>query len=741
MPFISILYYLCFLILVGLTLFVFLKNPRAWLNRYFALFASSILGWLITLYLFNRQDDTPWLLQLGRANFSFGALIVFFGYLFLRQVAGKRTHLAMALWGETVILAAIALGTGWIDHDEHIVQGQHVTIFGPLFPLYIAHLLAYIAAAFLIVFRGNDKASAKVRGQLAVIGLGMFVMAVIAVTTNVILPFIFHIFHFQEVGALSTIAFLVAITHAISVHHLFDVRLIIRRTVVFTALLAFVVMVYGVSIFLMSTFAVGGTAVLNAPLVIANLACIGIVGLSFEPLRRRLADSTDHFLYKKEYDQQEVLRSLALKLRDVLTLDEALEILMQTLVRVFHLSHAVTYVFQSGEHGEPVIKRIKQTGYHSANALLEREDRHTTSYFASHPSILHRTQLEAVLTREAASLKNPRHASQSLGLVSTFRKEHEAKEAVFQMLVRLKATIAVPLHVNHQIVGLILLSGKRSDEDYTQDDLSLLETIGSQAISSIQKAKLYEDDQMKSEFVSIASHELLTPITAIKGYLSMILDEHRGKVDKEAQGYLENVYTSANRLASLVKDLLSLSRIESGKMKFEPQSLDITKVIGDAIAQLRFTAEEKHIQLTFEPPAMKQPLPAVLADPDRTMEILMNLIGNAIKYTPKGSVTVCVYSEAKPAPHLRVEVADTGLGMSKPAQSHLFEKFYRVTTPETAGILGTGLGLFITKSMVEKMGGIIGLQSVEGKGSTFSFTLPLLEVENSTAIRADSAKS
>jgi signal transduction histidine kinase len=285
--------------------------------------------------------------------------------------------------------------------------------------------------------------------------------------------------------------------------------------------------------------------------------------------------------------------------------------------------------------------------------------------------------------------------------------------------------IAIPLHINRQPIGLILMSEKQSQENFSSSDMSLIEVVGNQAISSIQKAKLYEGDQMKTEFVSIASHELLTPVSAIEGYLSMILDEHIGQVDDQAREYLTNVYTSAKRLSALIKDLLSVSRIESGRMKVVAQAVDLPKMIGEAVTQLKFTAKAKDLKLIYTPPTS---CPPAWADPDRTMQIIVNLLSNAIKYTNTGTVTIKVSSQLTMG-RVSVDVTDTGLGMDKEQQAHLFEKFYRVSSPDTTNIQGTGLGLYISKSMIEKMGGSISLHSVPGKGSTFTFTLPIFKVE------------
>jgi signal transduction histidine kinase len=335
---------------------------------------------------------------------------------------------------------------------------------------------------------------------------------------------------------------------------------------------------------------------------------------------------------------------------------------------------------------------------------------------------VHDLQLE--LEREKLLIERKREKQ-----TGDFVRQHAIKQAVYKKLESLDAAVVIPLHLNNQPLGLVILSDKLNGEGYHQQDMALLDVVGGQAISSIQKAKLYEGDQMKSEFVSIASHELLTPISAMEGYLSMILDEGIGKVDPQAREYLSKVYTSAKRLSLLIKDLLSVSRIESGKMKVESQQLDMVKMVTDTIDQLRFMAKDKGLELIFEAPT--KPLPPVWADPDRTMQVMVNLVSNSIKYTRQGTVTIS-FDVDKHQGTFKTSVTDSGIGLSKSAQKHLFNKFYRVDSPETTGIIGTGLGLYITKSIIEKMGGTISCKSTEGKGSTFSFTLPLFKVETST---------
>jgi len=225
-------------------------------------------------------------------------------------------------------------------------------------------------------------------------------------------------------------------------------------------------------------------------------------------------------------------------------------------------------------------------------------------------------------------------------------------------------------------------------------------------------------EQMKQELISIATHELRTPITGIKGYLDMILEGDTGKVNPETQETIGEIVKINQRLADLVDDLLNVGRIEQGRIEMRPVSMDLDKLIIDVVGELSIQAKDKNLELKYS----KTATPQVKADPERVRQVLINLIGNAIKYTPSGQVEVHVETSGK---EVVTYVQDTGLGMNGEAQKRLFEKFYRVKNEKTRMITGTGLGLWITKQLVEKQGGKIRVESAEGKGSTFSFSLPI----------------
>jgi len=227
----------------------------------------------------------------------------------------------------------------------------------------------------------------------------------------------------------------------------------------------------------------------------------------------------------------------------------------------------------------------------------------------------------------------------------------------------------------------------------------------------------HELEEMKQELVSIATHELRAPITAIKGYLDMILTGDTGGVKGETQETLQEVAKINQRLADLVDDLLNVGRIDQGRMTVRPQEINLGDLISQTVLEYQPQAQEKQLLLTYS----QGKIPLVKADPARVHQILSNLISNAIKYTEKGSVEITVETKGK---EIICEVKDTGVGVSPAAQKRLFEKFYRVKTPQTQLVTGTGLGLWITKRLVEMNAGKIWLESAEGKGTSFYFSLP-----------------
>jgi signal transduction histidine kinase len=241
---------------------------------------------------------------------------------------------------------------------------------------------------------------------------------------------------------------------------------------------------------------------------------------------------------------------------------------------------------------------------------------------------------------------------------------------------------------------------------------------------SILYNKIKEIDAMKNDFISMASHELRTPVMAIKGFASLIMEERKkNPASEEIIGYLSIINISADRLNLLVEDLLNVSRIEQGRLEMDMQKIDAWPIIKETAAELKVQSDAKKIILACALEAGANS--TVMVDANRFKQVLINIIGNAIKYTPAGKVEILVKNGKDK--NLLVLVKDTGIGMLAKERERLFEKFYRIRKKETDEIIGTGLGLWISKQIVELMGGAISVDSIENVGSQFTIDLPLAE--------------
>lgn len=271
------------------------------------------------------------------------------------------------------------------------------------------------------------------------------------------------------------------------------------------------------------------------------------------------------------------------------------------------------------------------------------------------------------------------------------------------------------------LIKSVLLEIKRREE--LENLTSQLETTNIKLRAAYKK--LERLDKAKSEFISIASHQLRTPLTIVKGYISMILEESYGKTIKGMKKPLQSIYESNERLIKLVNDLLNVSRIEAGKLKLELEKVSIEDIILGILEELNIVAQKKNISLKFEKP--DKSLPLFLLDKEKIRQVIMNIIDNAIRYTKRGEIIINCFIEKD---LYKIEINDTGEGMSQNEISKLFETFSRGVAGNRHWGEGAGLGLYIARKFVEMHSGRIWAESEgKGKGSTFYIELPLLEKE------------
>jgi signal transduction histidine kinase len=312
-------------------------------------------------------------------------------------------------------------------------------------------------------------------------------------------------------------------------------------------------------------------------------------------------------------------------------------------------------------------------------------------------------------------------------------KAFKVEIAAAQILViAILALISSLLFVNDQYLSK-LVAGATFFFALTVGFL-LIRSVRNEFLQRLQLEKLTTDlekanvrlqtlDKQKSEFVSIASHQLRSPLTSIRGYASMLLEESYGKIPVSAKEPLERIETSAKRMALAVEDYLNVSRIESGNMKYELADFNLKDEIERICDDVRPTALKSGLVLLFRTNLESKGV--VHADVGKTVQIAHNLINNSIKYTEKGSISVYVRDDVNKK-YTYVDVIDTGVGMSQETIDILFLKFSRAEGANRVNTTGTGLGLFVAFKMAEAMGGTITAHSAgEGKGSRFTLTLPL----------------
>lgn len=249
----------------------------------------------------------------------------------------------------------------------------------------------------------------------------------------------------------------------------------------------------------------------------------------------------------------------------------------------------------------------------------------------------------------------------------------------------------------------------------------------------ITKEKAEEREQ--AEFISTASHEMRTPVASIEGYLGLALNPNTAQIDEKARDFINKAHQSAQHLGRLFQDLLDVSKAEDGRLSNNPKVVDVVEFVHDIVEGLKPKATEKGLHVLYKPEPddgrditerRLSPVFYVNVDNDHLREVVANLVENAIKYTPKGDVVVDVDGDAE---HVTISIADSGIGIPKEDQVHLFQKFYRVDNSDTREIGGTGLGLYLCRRLTEAMNGRIWLDSEYKKGSTFYVELPRIDHE------------
>lgn len=689
---------------------VWYPNRHKERNIVFLIFSSSIALWSFGLAMFYSTSSGPlslfWAKILYLAGSMIGISLSYFSFIFpVKSQTPRKELIRLAHFASVAFMLMITLNTDFILSGVIFSQYKGL-IFGTGYALWIIHFVGFMALAFYNLFSKLRNSKGIQVIQLKYILIGTLSAALFGGVTNIILP-TFGIFSLFNIGPLMTISMAGLIAYAIIKHRFMDIRFIVARTVSFSLLIILVAFVYSLlMVFLFSVFT--GLNLDNATLSISAILVL-IMGFTIQPLRRVIEKMTDSVLYKDRYDSGKLLYNLALRMSSTIELKELLHLLLQNLISDLRISHGTFYLLEDQKITEVVHEGISsRVVYNEFNILSLINESRMLIYDELQPGILS------------------------------------------EIMNKCDYALALPLYTRSETIGILALGNKLSGDMYTASDIQVLETFAPEAAVAIANAKAYkkinqfnttlreevqkatgelrqanehlkELDRLKDDFVSVASHELRTPMTAIKSYLWMALAGQGGPLSEKLKYYLQRSYSSVDRLIKLVNDMLNISRIDSGRLTLQIEKTDIIKVIREVVDDITPRSDELGIKIAVENPVT---VPEVLVDPDKIKEVIYNLIGNSLKFTPRdGKITVSFDQEDE---QVYINIADTGSGIAPEDLSKLFQKFgilpgTYVTNQPT---FGTGLGLYICKSIIEMHGGKITAKSEgKGKGAVFTFTV------------------
>jgi len=304
--------------------------------------------------------------------------------------------------------------------------------------------------------------------------------------------------------------------------------------------------------------------------------------------------------------------------------------------------------------------------------------------------------VKGMIGKSIQNLKKNSALAPLIEILGTEMEEIQGKELELKNDLILEIS-AIPIARNNRKIGMIVV------------------------LRDITREKIVE--RLKTEFVSISAHQLRTPLSAVKWTLKMILEEDVGKISEEQRKFLEKTYKSNQRMIRLINDLLNVTRIEEGRFLYDVRSQDIIKMAQEIVDSSLPLAKRKKINLKLQEP--KNKIPEVKVDVEKINIVFQNLIDNAIHYTESGGKVSVSIKRPKNQNNILISVKDTGIGIPKNQQKRIFKRFFRGVDATKMETVGTGLGLFIAKNIVEAHGGKIWFESVENKGTTFYFTIPI----------------
>lgn len=698
---------------ITLGAFVYIRNSKQTVNRIFGVLAMSIACLSVANYFSNQIDNKLLFIRLVVVLATISASCLYYLMIFIGDPSNKLNKLQIVGIYMTIVVAVLDLTPLVFKGLSTGINPLPEAAFGALF--FAADLVLFFTLGLVTLIKYVIRRKGPERSQFIYILLGLIPVFLFSPITGIVMPLVFKNASLIPLTPVYAVILVGMLGLAIIKYKLFDIKLIAVRSIAYILTLLSIGLVFTFGAFALTTMLFGSVNLnaLDTRIVYALLAIL-LAGL-YPKLKVDFDKITNKLFFRDAYDVQTFLDSF----NKILVSTFELTPLLRKISELIEVTLKPSYCLFGIKEDATSPQRILGTKNHP---LFSTEE---IDYVRSQTPHMHRKLIVTDL------LEN---------------RYLDLQKLLQQRNVSIIARMATSL--NEEGIGYLVMGPKKSGNMYSSQDIKVLEIVANELVVAIQNAlhteeienfnlslqekiqsatrrlrttneKLRALDEAKDDFVSMASHQLRTPLTSVKGNISLVLDGDAGKITSLQRQLLDQAFTSSQRMVYLIADLLNVSRLKTGKFIIEPIEVDLSTVIEEEINQLIDTAKSRHLTLNYQKP---DNIVALMLDETKTRQVIMNFVDNAIYYTPPGGDIEVVLSETKTSVECRV--IDNGIGVPKAEQYHLFTKFYRAANARKARPDGTGLGLFMAKKVIIAEGGAIIFETQEGKGSTFGFSFP-----------------
>lgn len=696
-----------------IALLVLQSNKKNLQNVAFLLLLFSNSWWSFgywqAMMIYNDPNLAFFWLRFLNLGSIFTGLFCFHWILSLLEI--KQKKLLFFYYVLTIFYALFSFSDKFIANIRPISWFAFWPTPGPVYLVYlVTHYAILLPYMLFLLIKAIRKSTPQRKTQIYYVLFGIL-FAYTAAGTNFFLWFGINI---APYGNFVVFLYPAIFAYAIIKHRLMDIKVALRGSTVY--LLSFVSII---SIAVLIEYLARSILLYNSEWIDVFVLILALA--TFNSVKKYFYYFANKYFFSSLYDPTEVIDQLSSKLKSTIEISSINKILLETVLSAFHA------------------QKVAILRFHKKNQNFSILYNNDFSNDGLNKIIMLDTFGPILAAKETVVSINDLKIENNLDFKN-----------VYNGLVNNGVELILPLRVKTDLVGYLLLGAKESGDMYNDDDLRVLRMVGSQGAIAIQNAKLYEKildfrnqtekeiskkrqelinannkliklDDAKSEFVSIASHQLRTPLTVIKGYVSMLLEGNFGPVLDKHQAPLEKVFLSNERLVQLVDNLLTISRLESGRLQYKFAPAQLEDIVDQAIKQFISLSKKTNIKLIWNKPAI--PLPIVNVDSEKIRIVVLHMIDNSFRYTKQGSITIKI-EQIKDV--LRFSIFDTGVGIIAEDMPNLFQKFARGEGTFLLHTEGTGLGLYVAKEMVVAHHGRIWAESDGlGRGSRFFFEIPM----------------